>query len=209
MPKKTKHSGIVRDNDDPLKRGRLLVECPDLAYGQTLPWAEPKMHFVDSSQNAGSFWIPNVQSIVEVEIEDEEDSEVTTLDPKWICDVYPEGTLPEIFQTNYPQRRGWVTAAGHTLYFDDTDGDLVFRYVHPTGTEIRVDNNGNVLIGNPDSVYATEHMVHGDILDTYLESLRTYLSTLILPVAGSVAGPPQVQPPPIPENLNSSKHTVE
>lgn len=206
MPKKQYHSGIVRDNDDELMRGRLLIECPDIAYGQVLPWAEPKMHFVDSAMNAGSFWIPNVGAVVEVEIEDEEDSEANSLEPKWRCDVYPEGTVPEIFRTNYPQRRGWVTAAGHTLFFDDTEGQLVFKLIHPSGTEIVIDNTGNVHIGSETS---TEHLVHGDILNTFLTNLQIWLNALVLPVAGSVAGPPSTPPPSVPTNLLSTKHTVE
>jgi hypothetical protein len=206
MPKKKYHSGIVRDNDDPLMRGRLMVECPDIAYGQTMPWAEPKMHFVDSEMRAGAFWIPNINSVVELEIEDEEDSEANDLLPKWKCDVYPEGTVPEIFQTNYPQRRGWVTAAGHIMYFDDTEGQLIFKLIHPTGTELVIDNDGNIHIGSESN---TEPLVHGTVLNTFLTDLRTWLNLLTLPVAGAVAGPPSAPPPPIPGNLNSSKHTVE
>jgi hypothetical protein len=193
MPKKEYHSGIVRDVDDPLKRGRLIVECPDVAYGQTLPWADPKMCFVDSEMQAGSFWIPNVGAVVEVEIESEEDSEANSLEPKWKCDVYPEGTVPEIFQTNYPQRRGWVTAAGHILYFDDTEGQLEFKYIHPTGTELVVTNDGqmqltpvsgqSVLIGGE----ADEQIPRGNILDTFLDALKVWADAHTQPVTGTAA----------------------
>jgi len=181
MPKKEYHSGIVRDTDDPERRGRLLIECPDVAYGQTMSWAEPKFHFVDSAQEAGSFWVPNVDSIVEVEIEAEEDSEVNSLEPKWRCDVYPAGTVPEVFIENYPERRGWVTAAGHVLYFDDTDGERTLYYEHPSGTKIRVVENGNieltpaagqsVLIGDG----ADQQLVKGNNLFSWIDSvLKTW-----------------------------------
>jgi hypothetical protein len=146
MPKKTIHTGIITDNADPEKRGRLNIECPTIVSGDIMEWVDPKFFFIDSSKNAGAFFIPNIGSQVEVEIEDEEDSQVNGLEAKWMCAVYPIGTVPEEFETNYPERRGWKTSAGHVFYFDDTSDQLTFQYTHPSGTEIKVNNSGDILL---------------------------------------------------------------
>lgn len=232
MPKKEYHTGVVRANDtDPMKRGVLVVECPTLVHGETIE-ASPSFHFVDSSARAGSFWIPNVGSQVEVEIEAEEDSEVLGLDPKWKCDVYPEGTVPEVFQTNYPNRRGWVTKEGHILYFDDTEDELVFYYEHPTGTKFYIDNDGEVHFDVPagKKVYVGRDANHpisrGDILETYLEGLKDWIQDHIHGLIGTTDSggtPPHVHtialmytnspsPPPVPSiptDLNSEDRVVD
>ena len=142
------HDGcIVRDNNDPQRRGRLIVECPTIASGENMgDWMEPMFHFVDSVGTCGSFWVPNVGSLVSVEVESGSEAQVNGLRPKWRCDVYPTDTVPEEFRENYPERRGWKTRAGHLFYFDDTGGQLEFLYHHPTGSEINVDNDGKVTI---------------------------------------------------------------
>lgn len=209
MPKKEYYTGIVIDNEDPKMRGRLQIECPEIVHGETMAgWVEPTFHFVDSDQQAGAIWIPNVNAVVTVEIEAEEESEVTSLEPKWRCDVYPDDSVPEAFRTNYPQRRGWVTAAGHILYFDDTDDQLEFRYEHPSGAYVQINNDGQVIIepasgqGVKVGEGATEAMVLGDVLDTYLGNVKTWLDALTLPVAGTTAGPPSVPSPTKPDFLS-------
>lgn len=180
MPKKEYFSGIVRDNDDPEKRGRLVIECPEIVHGQTLSgWVEPIFHYVDSERQAGAFWVPNIDAVVTVEIESEEDSEVTSLDPKWRCDVYPAESVPDVFQENYPNRRGWVTPAGHILYFDDTDDQMTFLLRHPSGAEIAINNDGQIAIKPPtgQSVLigdgADQPIPLGTLLQTLLGNMKT------------------------------------
>jgi len=217
MGQRTEHKGIVRNNDDPEKRARLLVECPTLVTGETLgSWVEPTFEFIDSSKRAGSVWIPSIGSSVTVMVEDERGAEVNGLEPKWKCDVYPNGAMPEEFKTNYPLRRGWVTGEGHMLIFDDTEGELVFYYKHPSGTEIRVTKDGeiqlspatgqSVLIGDN----ADKHLVRGETLETYLSSaLNTWLTTHTHPVAGAVASASALPAPTIPSDLLSDDHKVK
>lgn len=217
MGRKEKHWGIVIDNQDPEARGRLIVQCDTIAEGDVLEWVEPSFHFVDSDKDtsAGAFWVPNPGAIVEVEIEAEDDSEGLDLDPRWKCCLYSEGQVPEEFQDNYPNRRGWKTRAGHLFYFDDTEDSLTFYYEHPTGTTITVNNDGHIHIG----LDATEHMVHGDILETFLNDLKSWLDghvhiagslldSLGAPVTGST-GAPASGSTTVPSDLLSEKHKVE
>lgn len=215
MPLIEKHTGTVVDNDDPEKNGRLTISCPTVVGNDVLEWCLPKFHFVDSANNAGAFWVPNVNSEVEVEISADEDAEVNGLEAKWICSVYPFGTVPTEFQQNYPQRRGWKTKAGHLLYFDDTDGENVFYYKHPSGTEIVVTNSGNielkptgtqsVLIGDG----ADQQIPRGNILDTFLDAFTLWAKTHVHPATGGTTSPPSTPPPDNPPNLLSDYHKVK
>lgn len=201
MGQRESHWGIVVDNRDPEKRGRLIVQCDTIAEGDVLEWIEPTFHFMDSGEDkkAGSFWVPGPGAVVEVEIESDPDAEAMELDPRWKCCVYPDGTVPEAFTTNYPERRGWVTRAGHIFYFDDTDGELTFYYEHPTGAKIQVNNDGEILAETTDKIKvvspdvrlgtadATEHAVLGD---AFMADLSTFLTTVAgsgLPVIGQAA----------------------
>lgn len=183
MPLREEHIGTVRDNNDPDKRGRLMIECPTIVSGETMAgWIEPSFHFVDSSQNSGCMWIPNIGSTVTVSIEAEEEAEVNGLDPRWKCEVFPQGTVPEEFKTNYPNRKGWVTKGGHILIFDDTENELEFYYKHSTGAEIRVTDDGDIIltpasgrsvkVGGSD---ADEPLVLGTQLEEYFNTLVTGL----------------------------------
>lgn len=184
MPKREKHWGIVIDNDDPEKRGRLTVQCDTIAEGDVLEWMNPSFHFVDSSsdEQGGSFWVPNPGAIVEVTIEAEDDSEANDLDPQWKCSVYSQGGVPEVFQENYPKRRGWVTRKGHILYFDDTEDSLTFHYEHPSGAKITVDNDGNIALETSAKVFigvddAQHPLTRGDELKDFLDTLKIWLDS--------------------------------
>jgi hypothetical protein len=222
MPKKEYHTGIVMENDtDSDKKGILKIECPTIATGEALE-CEPIFHYVDSAKQAGSFWIPEVGSQVEVEIECEEDSEVTDLNPRWKCTVYPTGTVPEVFQENYPKRRGWRTPEGHILYFDDTEDELIMTYEHPTGATIVVNDDGDiiltpasgrgVLIGSEN---ASQDMVRGDRLRSHLDGIETFQDTHVHPFTGVGAGNPGTTSPatgggPTPSSdIFSNEHKVD
>jgi len=206
MSIRSEHTGVVVAIDDPLMKGRLSVECPTIVAGDVLEWCDPEFEFTDTIGRAGAFFIPNVGSQVTVTIDDEEDSEVMGLNPRWKCTLYPTDTIPEVFLTNYPQRRGWVTSAGHILYFDDTDDELTFYYKHPSGTELTVNNNGEIHIGTG----ATEAIPLGDTLQTLLSGMKTAYDTHTHPdpVSGNT-GVPSAAFPTVDDSMKSSKHKVE
>lgn len=173
------HEGYIVNNDDPEKRGRVSVQCQTIVDGETLEWVEPSFSFVDSEGQAGMVFIPNIGSSVTVEIDKGHEAEVTNMHPRWKCNLYPIETFPEEFKDNYPQRRGLKTKEGHVFYFDDTEDQLTMLYRHPSGTEILINNDGqielkptgaqSVLIGDG----ADEPIPLGGMLKTLLSTRTT------------------------------------
>lgn len=176
MGTKEYHWASITNIDDPERRGRVCVNCPTIAEDDELEWLEPSFGFVDTAANAGSFFVPTVGSMVEVEVENEpgEGGGTTDLQPKWKCSVYSDGTIPDVFsdRDHYPNRKGFVTRAGHILYVDDSDGEETFYYKHPTGTEIVVESTGKIqLRGNVEiGVDPTEPCVLGNALKSYIDT---------------------------------------
>ena len=215
MPAREEHTGIVRDNNDPELRGRLLVEAPTIVSGETLGWVGSEFHYVDSAQLSGWFGVPSINSQITVTIESEEDAEVNGLEPRWKCDVYPVGTLPEVFRTNYPERQGFATRAGHQFIFDNTEDTHEFFYRHPTGAEILVNNDGvikltpasgqSVLIGGD---AATEQIPLGNVLKALLEGMKnkydghTHNGSVPVPAASELF-------PTVDDSILSDNHKVE
>lgn len=218
----TRNIGRVTDNNDPLKIGRLKIECPNLVAGDTLEWILPSFHYVDSANEAGCFWVPNIDSMVEVFFETDvpETADIQSR-LRWKCGVYPLDKVPSEFieEGHYPQRRGWKTAAGHVFYFDDTDDNLDFVYQHPSGTSIKVDNDGNIHLsaGSGKSVLvgqdADQKLVRGDNLESYFEGasgLRVAFNTHThLESGGGTTGTPSTNFVSFPANALSDDHKVK
>lgn len=213
--KREEHTGVVVENDDPEKRGRLNIECPTIVAEDFLEDVEPECFFVDSVNNAGSMFVPSIGSQVTVSIDAEPDSEIVGLNARWRCTQYPIGTVPEELTENYPYRHGWKTAEGHIFYFDDTESDLVFRYVHPAGTEIVVDNDGNIHLKAPagKSVYvgdgADQALVRGNKLNTFLNSLKSWLDLHVHTIPTGTTSAPTVASTSVPADLLSDDHKVK
>jgi hypothetical protein len=132
------HYGIVTDNRDDEQRGRIRVACATLVPdGTDWPeWVDPVFPYLSSSdqQNAtgGWFFVPDIGVAVELEVtvsSDRDETPGATIldanDIKWRSCSFSRGSdsIADDFKTNYPNRRGFVTGAGHKLVFDDTAGD--------------------------------------------------------------------------------------
>jgi len=215
MPKREEHIGVITDNEDPEMRGRVCVECPTIVSGDVIEWVEPEFSFIDSAKHAGMLFIPNIGSQVVVSIEAEDDSEVMGLEARWKCAIYPIGTMPEVLKENYPERRGFVTSEGHVFYFDDTSDDLVFRYSHPSGTEIVVTHAGDIQLSPTSGQHvlvgsgADQFLVRGGPLQSFLGDLLTWAGSHIHPTPAGNSSAPTVVPPSQPADLLSTDHKVK
>lgn len=158
--KKEKHYATVlnnKDNEseeigDGLMRGRVQIQCDTLLIAdeegsstEFALWVEPSFPFTGAEGKSGWFFTPPVGAQVEIEIDRDEIGAVQSV--KWIAGLYTDlNDIPEVFKTNYPERRGMVTPAGHTLFFDDTAGSELMTLSSPSGQYINFGSKGETVI---------------------------------------------------------------
>jgi hypothetical protein len=161
----------VLNNQDPDKRGRVKVSCPDLlGTNRELPdWVEPLLDW-------GWFYVPDVDELIEIEVllttgRDTRglETSIHNLNMKWRGARFYGGEatdaprpIPELFKENYRGRRGFATPNGHILYFDDTPGKQEITLSWTDGSEppeyssITLDKEGTILL----SLNGGEHLFH-------------------------------------------------
>lgn len=139
-----KYRGFVADNDDPEQIGRLRLTVPAVLGEATSGWALPALPF-GGLADQGFFAVPEVGAQVWVEFEAGNVNQ-----PIWTGTFWQaSGDPPREAALSPPTTRVFKTPSGHTLQFDDKDGEEKFRLAHPAGTETSVDENGTVIIADP------------------------------------------------------------
>lgn len=199
------HIATVIDNDDPEKRGRLLVASASLlgvdGGGEAVEypsWVEPVFPVLatdnDGEVVGGVFFIPGIGSTIELVVASGSafdqiagQSTSTNPDPRWRAQLLQVGdTVPEEFASNYPRRAGWLTSSGHLLMFDDSDGGdnkLVLR--HGLGSFVAIDGDGSIQLAtnkldpeNPKTI--KKHLVYLNAKDgevSIIDSNKNVIAT--------------------------------
>jgi hypothetical protein len=138
------YRATVKSVTDPKQQGRIKAEViPYFVDIETtlLPWAVPASPLKSGSGvGTGSFDVPDVNSMVWVFFEMGD-----IYQPVYIANA-SDGVhgLPTFRTTNYPNRRGWKTSSGIEFYTDDTDESVTL--IHPSGTTVVIDVDGNVTL---------------------------------------------------------------
>ncbi len=136
-----KFRGIVVDNQDPQKRGRLKLRIPSVLADQDTDWALPCLPYGGADQQ-GLFMVPEVDAQVWVEFEEGDIHR-----PIWVGTFWQqESDVPEDAAREEPTTRLLQTRSGHILQFDDEDGEERFRLYHPTEAEVIIDKNGTISL---------------------------------------------------------------
>jgi uncharacterized protein involved in type VI secretion and phage assembly len=147
-----KYRGIVADNKDPDKLGRLKLKIPRV-LGESeeaiTDWAWPCLPFGGLAEQ-GRVFVPEIDAKVWVEFE-EGNPDL----PIWVGTFWsrPAGAseLPAEAQDvegDDPQRRVLKTVSGHVLEFSDVAGKEAVVLKHKDGASLTMDDKGSVIIAN-------------------------------------------------------------
>lgn len=161
------YPGIVVDNKDPEKRGRIKVKMPSILNGETLvQWAVP-MGANLAGKGTGSFFPPYIGDVVDVMFEHGD------LDfPVYVGGFWATAELPEAFKNGYPNVKGWVFKSGQKILvsevsgktqvsilngengaffvMDDTAGKEAIYLTHKLGSTIQIQKNGSITLATYD-----------------------------------------------------------
>lgn len=136
-----KYRGIVTDNQDPQKRGRIKLRIPSVLADQETDWALPCLPY-GGLAGQGMFMVPDVDAQVWVEFEEGDIHR-----PIWVGTFWQqEGDPPEDAAKEEPTTRLLQTASGHILQFDDEAGEEQFRLFHPADAKMIIDKNGTISL---------------------------------------------------------------
>ena len=136
-----KYRGVVDDNKDPEKRGRLRLKIPTLLGREVTNWALPCLPFGGSSK-IGNYWIPPKDARVWVEFEQGDIRYPIWTGTYWTGKVAPPAEDPAVHALQTP--------FGHKLIFDDSKNAEKITLSHATtGTpSVILDEKGRVNIND-------------------------------------------------------------
>jgi Type VI secretion system/phage-baseplate injector OB domain len=126
-----KYTGIVKDNSDPDKLGRIQVVVPSIFPATELMQARAALSY-------GHYFVPENESKVWIEFEGG-DSGL----PLWTGLQYVSGEWATEAAVDPPTIRAIKTPSGHVLLFDDTSGQEAIQLTDGVnGHVIKLDQNG-------------------------------------------------------------------
>lgn len=154
-----KYRGLVTDNRDPHKKGRLKLRIPSLLGDEQSDWALPCFPFGGGS-SYGWFSVPDVDAQVWVEFEEGDLSR-----PIWTGTFWQApDEIPEDAAKEEPSTRMLKTPGGHILQFDDESGEEQILLQHTSEAQLKIDKNGSIELTDSKGATLTMDAEKGEML---------------------------------------------
>jgi uncharacterized protein involved in type VI secretion and phage assembly len=128
-----KYLGIVIDNDDPKKLGRVRVQVPEVFGDETTGWCLPCSPY--AGNGIGLAAVPPVGSLLFVEWPAGD----TTRVPIWSGGAWPDG---DGVQDAGPETLVLTTPAGHKVVLRDESGSEAIEIEAASGAKVSLSNDG-------------------------------------------------------------------
>jgi hypothetical protein len=192
------HTGEVVANDDRSRLHRIRVKLTGLYDGELPYWIRPGI------QDIGKVWVPRIGDLVDVAF-DESDQEEDLISGERFFTApnyryYPYGYrrgkknkdgqqgVHDRWKTNYPERRGFESRAGHYVLFDDSkkESDQVVILSHRNGHRIEFRADGSVHLQSWNSDTLASSTVH--LKDTSIDIKTSGTATVEAAVVSLAAG---------------------
>lgn len=163
--------GVVEDNDDPEKLQRLKIRIKEVFGSEIstddLPWSSPlRSPMFGAGNNLSNFCVPLVGTTVIVTFHNG-----NVYSPIYVGSLYGNNDRLTDFETNYPNRYGFVDPNGSKLVVDTVDQTVLYhhvsdnkleifndtgaKYTHPSGTYIEILPNGKIVMVGVDDADIT------------------------------------------------------
>lgn len=193
-----KYRGVVTSNEDATGRGRLKVKAPAV-MGDEAVWALPCVPY--AGENAGSFMIPEPDTLVWIEFEAGDPSY-----PIWTGCLWPDKHAPKNNQKKdaappvkvIRSKEGLMVSlddSGQVIDVSDEDGSNVLT-IEVTKGRITLKGANKAVVEAPQIELvenATHPVVFGDELTSYLQQLVQIYQSHTHP--GVSSGPGSTGPP--------------
>lgn len=131
-----KYRGVVTDNNDPLKLGRIRARVPDVTGDQETGWATPCVPF--AGDKMGFYGLPKKGAGVWIEFEHGDPDYPLFAGCWWGA----SSELPAEAADEPTRRVAIKTSAGHCIVFDDSDGKGGISITASGGQKLVIDSNG-------------------------------------------------------------------
>lgn len=118
------YRAVVMSNEDPQGRGRIQIRCPAVGHQTTVQkWVAPAT--ASAGPGRGVFWAPEIGDAVWVSFSLGNASKPNVYWGGWWGYVDQASEVPTEFayDSNIPEKRGFVTRAGHRIVFNDKSGE--------------------------------------------------------------------------------------